>query len=213
MKNRLRFRLESAQGKVPEFKWGSKSGKLYRKRDCGGFTLVELIVVIVILAILAAILVPALVGWIDKAKTKRYEMEARNIYLAAETSWVEGYAWGFEGSTNTDIIGYRDDGEYTLNADGNNRNWLAYIKKLSGIDSITWIKIYVKDGEIAGFNVDYTSASDNKKIKAYIKEPDYNHYDTENNGSKNEFNTWFGDGKADDGLWHFYDREEGKPIS
>ena len=33
-----------------------------------GFTLVELIVVIVILAILAAILVPQLLGYIDKAK-------------------------------------------------------------------------------------------------------------------------------------------------
>ena len=32
-----------------------------------GFTLVEVIVVLVILAILAAILVPSMVGWIDKA--------------------------------------------------------------------------------------------------------------------------------------------------
>ena len=33
-----------------------------------GFTLVELIVVLVILALLAALLVPALLGYIDKAK-------------------------------------------------------------------------------------------------------------------------------------------------
>lgn len=35
-----------------------------------GFTLVELIVVLVILAILAALLIPALTGYIDKAKNK-----------------------------------------------------------------------------------------------------------------------------------------------
>lgn len=36
-----------------------------------GFTLVELIVVLVILAILAALLIPALTGYIDKAKESR----------------------------------------------------------------------------------------------------------------------------------------------
>ena len=35
-----------------------------------GFTLVELIVVLVILAILAALLIPALTGYINKAKEK-----------------------------------------------------------------------------------------------------------------------------------------------
>ena len=37
-------------------------------KDKKGFTLVELIVVLVILAILAALLVPALTGYIDKAR-------------------------------------------------------------------------------------------------------------------------------------------------
>ena len=36
-----------------------------------GFTLVELIVVLVILAILAALLIPALTGYIDKARKVR----------------------------------------------------------------------------------------------------------------------------------------------
>ena len=42
-----------------------------KERNNKGFTLVELIVVLVILAILAAILVPALLGYIDKARIHR----------------------------------------------------------------------------------------------------------------------------------------------
>ena len=41
-----------------------------RRSKKGGFTLVELIVVLVILAILAALLIPALTGYIDRAKEK-----------------------------------------------------------------------------------------------------------------------------------------------
>ena len=39
-----------------------------RRSKKGGFTLVELIVVLVILAILAALLIPALTGYIDKGE-------------------------------------------------------------------------------------------------------------------------------------------------
>lgn len=208
MKNSLGLQLESAQRNFPNFRRGEGKGEnLHRKRGCKGFTLVELIVVIVILAILAAILVPGLLGWIDKAKTKRYEMEARNIYLAAEASFVEGYAWGFEGSDNKNIIGFRGKGEYTIEDKDPNKNWFAYISEMSGIDSIEWVKIYVNDGKIKALNVNYKSPSDNKRIKAYIKEPGYIHED-----SNTEFQKWFGTGKADDGLWHFHDLANDKPI-
>ena len=57
-----------------------------------GFTLVELIVVLVILAILAALLVPALTGYINKAKEKQVVAETRLCVMAAQTLADEEYA-------------------------------------------------------------------------------------------------------------------------
>lgn len=59
-----------------------------------GFTLVELIVVLVILAILAAIMVPALLGWIDKAKNKDAILECRSVVMAAQGQLAEAYGRG-----------------------------------------------------------------------------------------------------------------------
>ena len=57
----------------------------------GGFTLVELIVVLVILAILAALLIPALTGYISKAKEKNAVAECRQVVMAAQTLYDEAY--------------------------------------------------------------------------------------------------------------------------
>ena len=62
-----------------------------------GFTLVELIVVLVILAILAALLIPALTGYIDKAKRDQVVSETRMLHEAVQTVASEAYAsneWG-----------------------------------------------------------------------------------------------------------------------
>ncbi len=63
-------------------------------RSCGkkGFTLVEIIVVLVILAILAAVLIPSMTGWVRKAEQRVIVADARNVYLAATASVVEQYA-------------------------------------------------------------------------------------------------------------------------
>ena len=63
-----------------------------RRSRKGGFTLVELIVVLVILAILAALLIPALTGYIDKAKEKKIVAECRQSVMAAQTLADEAYA-------------------------------------------------------------------------------------------------------------------------
>ncbi len=56
-----------------------------------GFTLVELIVVLVIIAILAALLIPALTGYINKAKEKSITAETRQAVMAAQTLVDEEY--------------------------------------------------------------------------------------------------------------------------
>ena len=63
-------------------------------KDKKGFTLVELIVVLVILAILAALLVPALTGYIDKARNEAIIAETRSAVVAAQTIVSEDYGQG-----------------------------------------------------------------------------------------------------------------------
>lgn len=61
------------------------------KRGRGGFTLVELIVVLVILAILAALLIPALTGYIDKSKKSQVIAETRMLHQAIQTELSDFY--------------------------------------------------------------------------------------------------------------------------
>lgn len=67
----------------------------YKKRkNEQGFTLVEMIVVLVIIAILAAITIPALLKYIDKAKDKQVLIDTRSICMAVQTVATETYATG-----------------------------------------------------------------------------------------------------------------------
>lgn len=72
-----------------------------KRRKKGGFTLVELIVVLVILAILAALLIPALTGYIDKAKDKAIIAETRQAVMAAQTLVDEKYGTVAKGTQVT----------------------------------------------------------------------------------------------------------------
>lgn len=61
-------------------------------RSRGGFTLVELIVVLVILGVLATFAVPALTGYIDSAKEKQAVSEAQACVMTATRQGAQKYA-------------------------------------------------------------------------------------------------------------------------
>lgn len=62
------------------------------RKNKKGFTLVEVIVVLVILAILIALAVPSVMKYIDDANEAKYLAEARAAYVAAEAEIATDYS-------------------------------------------------------------------------------------------------------------------------
>lgn len=126
--------------------------KAFCKNKRKGFTLVELIVVLVILAILAALLVPALTGYISRAKEKAVVSEARQLQMAAQTVIDEDYKDSdtFTGKTVTQATASLGDE-------------IEKLAELDGIDGLTWSITVDSDGKITtgtynnGITVTYTA--------------------------------------------------------
>lgn len=68
------------------------------KKSRRGFTLVEIIVVLVILAILAAFTIPAMLGFVNDARSKAAIAQAREVYVAGQSAATEVAA----SAANTD---------------------------------------------------------------------------------------------------------------
>ena len=102
--------------------------KKYGKSAKKGFTLVELIVVLVILAVLAAMLVPALTGYIKKAREEKEYQAASSVYTAAQALATEAYAKN-DTVTATDIN-------------------LKDIKTLTGLDNVTAVRVTFKTDNV-----------------------------------------------------------------
>lgn len=124
-----------------------------------GFTLVELIVVLVILAILAALLVPALTGYMDKAKEKQVIAETRSLLTAIQTEASELYAEDKIPQDNTSLQNYpalaskngvaSDDDSYFLTSDElkENYNKIVSLSELKSLENGKGSFICAVDGK------------------------------------------------------------------
>ncbi len=65
-----------------------------RKCENDGFTLVELMVIIVILAIFAAIAVPAFLSYLDKQKREQVIINAKDCLMSAQSLSTDQYVYG-----------------------------------------------------------------------------------------------------------------------
>ncbi len=65
--------------------------KAIRKRLAGseGFTLIELMVVVMIIAVLIAIAIPSFLGFRKSAQDRSAQSEIRNVLLSEKAYWLE----------------------------------------------------------------------------------------------------------------------------
>lgn len=71
-----------------------KDKKMNLKKDTKGFTLIEVVIVLVIISVLVAILVPSINSWIGKSRKKAFLSEANSVKQACQAQMSDAMASG-----------------------------------------------------------------------------------------------------------------------
>ena len=112
--------------------------KLMNLRKKKGFTLIELIVVLVIMAILAAAAIPTVMGYIENSRKAAYLANVRAVYQAGQSAIAEGLAAGNNITINA--AGSTNAGDITIG----DTTFTARVAALTGFDS-SKIKVLAAD--------------------------------------------------------------------
>ncbi len=110
-----------------------------KKTSNKGFTLVELIVVIVILALIAALLIPTLIGYIDEARAKKYLPNAKSCLDAAQALFSKQYGLNVNLPAGTPVVSDAQDHSTSGNQDQDitNTDFAKDVLKLAGMPENT----------------------------------------------------------------------------
>ncbi len=123
-----------------------------------GFTLIEIIIVIAIIGILSAVLVPAIFGYVEKARNKADLSNARNICNALQLAVIESpdnvinYETPWKGDKNNENHGYVyvDDNEIRVS-----NIEIAYILAEAGIIKQSSVAKYrLREGVEPQYSID-----------------------------------------------------------